>query len=285
MRYFGFGTTFIEYVKLLFQDSFCCVINNGFFSENINPTRATKQGCCTSPFLFNLVSELVAIKIRNNDRIKGITIRDIEYKIAQFADDLTMFLQFDKVTLMETSRLFDELESYTGLKVNYDKTSVYHIGSLRNSNARLYTGKPFVWTNEPIVILGGTITPDQNELQLLNFAPVFEKMQTICQVWQKRKLSLTGKVIIVNSLIGSMLVHKLTVLPCLQQMYVVEFEKLVKNFLWEGKRSKIAMETLYNSKECGGLALINIQKKDIAIKAQWANKCKFFKGVDNLAMY
>lgn len=220
MTFFGFGQSFIEYVKLLFAQSYCSVMNNGWFTEDITPTRATKQGCSVSPFLFNLVAELVAMRIRQSKDVKGITIRDIEYKIAQFADDMTMFLQFDKVTLFTVSKIFDECQAYTGLKVNYDKTSVYRIGSIKNTNAMLYTGKLFFWTNDPIKILGITVSHELEAMPLLNLAPVFDKMLNICQIWARRKITPTGKVVIVNNLISSLLIHKLTVLQGLTPMYI-----------------------------------------------------------------
>lgn len=184
-----------------------------------------------------------------------------------------MFLLYDKVTLMEVSRLFDEFQAITGLTVNYDKTSVYRIGSIKNTNAKLYTNRAFSWTNEPVVILGITITHELDKLQRLNLAPVFDKMLNVCEIWSRRKITLTGKVVILNGLVSSLLIHKLTVLPLLKPHYVEEYIRIIKNFLWEGKKSKMSLETLYNPKKWGGLALINVVNKDRALKAQWVTKC------------
>lgn len=88
----NFGEVFIGYVKVLFNDMFNCVMNNGWKSKNYPITRSVKQGCSTAPFLFIISLELLAIKVRNNEKIKGITIDQMEHKISQFANDITLYL-------------------------------------------------------------------------------------------------------------------------------------------------------------------------------------------------
>ena len=46
---------------------------------------------------------------------------------------------FDKSSLDGIVEIFDIIERNMGLKVNYDKTNIYRIGSIRNSLAKLYT--------------------------------------------------------------------------------------------------------------------------------------------------
>lgn len=283
MEFFNFGDTFIDYVKLLFEGSFCCVLNNGHFTQNIHPTRATKQGCSSSAFLFNIYAQLASLCIKQNSLIKGIQINNVEYKLAQFADDLNLFLMYDKVSLFETVRLFDSFENTMGLVVNYNKTNIYRIGSLKNSNAKLYTGKPFVWTNDPIKILGVTIASDIDEMQNLNLEAALEKMWNVCSIWFDRQLSLSGRVILVNNLMASLFVHKLTVLSTIQLKHIKKYEHILRRFLWQDKRPKIALNVLYRSKTDGGLALVNLAKKDAALKVQWINKIKTFSQIANLA--
>lgn len=283
LRYFGFGERFIRYVKTLFAHPYSCVINNGYKSRFFYPTRSVKQGCSTSPFLFILCQELLAINIRKNKNIQGITIQDMEHKIAQFADDITMYLKFDQQSLFEVVKELDHFYAYSGIAVNYDKTSVYRIGSLSKSKAKLYTTKPFYWSNDPITVLGIKITHDLEEMQLLNIAPIFDKMLGIFMVWQRRQLSLSGKVVIINNLINSLFLYKIACLDLLEEKYYTEYERLIKSFLWEG-RPKMSLVTLYNAKENGGLNLINLRNKDLAFKAQWVSKFKRFKVVKNLAL-
>lgn len=285
MRYFNFGPMFISYVQTLFAQPFSCVMNSGWKSSFFYPSRSVKQGCSTSPFLFNICAELIAIAIRKNDKIKGVTINNVEHKISQFADDTTLFLLFDREVLLEVVKVFDHYCNLLGLKVNYDKTSIYRLGSLKNTNAKLYTNKPFYWTNNPIKILGITITNDIQEMQRLNLVPIFVKMHNVLSIWRRRGLSLMGKVVVVNSLVASLFTHVVTVLDLLDDIYLKEYDKLVKEFLWNGKSSKMRLLTLHNSKQYGGLGLVDLRSKDIALKTQWVAKCKRFSTLQSLADY
>ena len=87
----------------------------------------------------------MAQKLREIFDIKGITVYDITTLLAQFADDTTLFLSYDTISLNAVIDTFKIIEENTGLKINCDKTALYRIGSIANSNAQLYTQKNFTW--------------------------------------------------------------------------------------------------------------------------------------------
>ena len=62
-------------------------------SEWFSPTRGVRQGCPLSPYLFLLVVEIMAICIRENPKIEGIQIGEVEHKISQLADDNIIFVK------------------------------------------------------------------------------------------------------------------------------------------------------------------------------------------------
>ena len=78
-----------------------------------------------------------------------------------------------------------------------------------------------------------------------------------------------GKVQVVNALIGSLFVYKMMVLPSIPKNLVKCFDNQVREFLWNKKKAKIAYSILQNPKSQGGLALVNLTKKDTALKATW----------------
>ena len=49
-----------------------------------------KQGCPLSPLLFNIVLEVLATTIREEEEIKGIEIGKEEVKLSLFADDMVL---------------------------------------------------------------------------------------------------------------------------------------------------------------------------------------------------
>ena len=100
MKYFGIGDRFINNVKVFFTDIFVCTQNPGYVSDFIKKkTRGTNQGCQISPFLYNLIGEVLAQEIRNNPKIKGIKLNEFgndEVIITQFADDTGLFLEYSE---------------------------------------------------------------------------------------------------------------------------------------------------------------------------------------------
>ena len=69
------------------------VINNGFTTGPFVLIRGVRQGDPLSPYLFIIALGTIAIKVREDDIINGITIQDESVKLSLFADDMTCFLK------------------------------------------------------------------------------------------------------------------------------------------------------------------------------------------------
>ena len=54
----------------------------------------------------------------------------------------------------EIWKVFEQFGDFSGLRMNYIKTTVLRIGPLWNSDAKFYTIKPLHWSNDAIKILG-----------------------------------------------------------------------------------------------------------------------------------
>ena len=71
---FNFGPQFIKWIKILYNDISFCVGNNDYYSGYFKITRGIRQGCLISALLFLIVAEIIAIKLRQCNNIKGVTI-------------------------------------------------------------------------------------------------------------------------------------------------------------------------------------------------------------------
>ena len=90
---FNFGSDFKKWVSLLYTDISSCVSNNGVHSDFFALERGVRQGDPLLPCLFIAAVEILAIAIRTNNSIRGISIGDQEYKLVQYADDTTGILK------------------------------------------------------------------------------------------------------------------------------------------------------------------------------------------------
>ena len=285
LRYFNFGDKFIRWIELLYKNVESCTTNNGKSSEWFKPTRGLRQGCPLSPYLFVVTAEIFANLIRKNPNIQGIKIKETEIKLMQYADDTNIFSLFDANSLNNIIETFDFIQRNTGLKVNYDKTNIYRIGSLKHSDATLYTQKHFKWVNTPITVLRVNITHDKHILIKSNYDAVFKKNDDMTKLWKNRNLSLAGKVITINTLMSSQLIYKLSCMESPTEEHYKKYKLTTRNYPWDGKNAKIAYNTLTCSIEHGGFKLVDLKKKDAALKIQWVKRITKNKKVAQLAYY
>ena len=121
---FGFGASFITWIRTFYKNITSCVVTgNGFFTPSFQVKRGVRQGDPLSPSLFIIVLELLAISIRNNHRIKGITVGGGggEIKLVNFADDMTTFVR-DKQSYLTLFIVIILFGTHNGLKIDRDKT-------------------------------------------------------------------------------------------------------------------------------------------------------------------
>ena len=267
LDYFGFGRYVKEWTKILYKDYTVKVQNNGHFSRSINIERGVHQGGCCSSIYFLIIAEILAISLRANEKIEGITLKDIRSLLSQFADDMDTFSLCNEESL---KAIFNELAYFrkqSGFLVSYEKTTLYRIGSLRHSNAQLYNLNEVKWSNEDINVLGVTIAHE--DIVVKNYENIVNKAIKTLTAWENRGLSLIGKVQVVNTLIASLFVYKMFVLPMIPPNIVKNVDNMIRDFIWNGKKSKISYITLQNSKKEGGLNLVNLVARDRALKATW----------------
>ena len=284
LTFFNFGNTIINWVKILYMDIKSCVINNGWFSDFFNPSRGVRQGCPLSPYLFIIVAEIFAISIRKNDKIKGININGETSKIEQYADDTYMAFLFEKESLDEIISTLDKFQIISGLKVNYDKTEILRIGSLKNSDAKLYTQKNLKWTNNPAVLLGINVGTNLEDITKQHFEKLITKIENITKIWLSRQLTLLGRIVIVKMLLASQFIYSFSVLPSPVPEQMKKIDSILFEHLWSNRKHYIEKSIMFNSISEGGLNMIDIYSKNIAIKCKWIKKitdpnANFFKNI------
>lgn len=266
----NFGPKIIKMIRTLFS-SFCSFIeSNGYISDSFPITRSVHQGSPISSYLFLITGQLLTYLVKSNSKLAGVSINNYKHVISQFADDTDLYLLFNQETIDQVISTLTTLENNVGFKVNYDKTTIYRMGSIEKSNAKLYTKKVFQWRNEPPNILGVDIVQygDYNAI-LHNFTPILEKVEAILNSWKNRNLSLSGKVLVINSLVASLFVYKMSVLPNVPYSVITQFQEIISKYLGNGKRLRIPLKMLQAPRDLGGLQLVDLFSRQMALKAQW----------------
>ena len=285
LKFFGFGTNFIDIIRTTYRDFTACIQNNGYFSDIININKGVRQGAPNSSYIFLLCAEMMALMLKQNQKIEGLPVGEMKYLLGQYADDMDTYIKASHGNVAELFNTLDAFYKISGFIVNYDKTSVYRVGSLRKTQAKCYVDKELHWTNDPFNVLGVIVGTEENDLESLNYDPIMIKAKGILDTWQKRHLSLMGKAMIINTLVASLFIHKMMVLRTVSKKLVKCFNKMILNFMWNNGTPKIATAALQNNKEFGGINLINLEVKDYALKISWINILTNDVELSNLAYH
>ena len=91
----GIEGTYLNIVKAIYVKPTTKLILNGEKLKAFSLRSGTRQGCPLSPLLFNIVLEVLATAIREEEEIKRIQIRK-EVKLSLFTDDMIMYIENPK---------------------------------------------------------------------------------------------------------------------------------------------------------------------------------------------
>ena len=252
LEFFGFGESFLGWIRTFYKNISSCVINNGFSTPSFNLIRGVRQGDPLLSSHFIIVLELLALSIHNNDQIKGIAVDGPEIKLVVFADDMTLFVR-DKpshCTLFDTVDLFS---TYSGLKVNPDKTEILLLGNMEAGSSELGVNE----ISRVIKILGVNFTFNHSLFYKLNFESIENSLRGLLKGWSWRGLTLLGKVRVIKSLAIPKILYRV-ILISNKKEFIKKIYTLLYSFVWNGK-DKVKRKAFINPIEKGGLKMPNIE--------------------------
>jgi retron-type reverse transcriptase len=101
-------------IKAIYSKPVANIKINGEKLEAIPLKSGTRQGCPLSPYLLNIVLEVLARTIRQQKEIKGIQIGKGEVKISLFADDMIVYISDPKNSTRELLSLINSFSEVAG---------------------------------------------------------------------------------------------------------------------------------------------------------------------------
>ena len=246
LEFFGFGGSFLRWIKTFYKNISSCVTNNGFSTPSFNLKRGVRQGDPLSPSLFIIVLELSALSIRNNEQIKGIAVDGSEIKLVIFADDMTSFVR-DKLSHPNHFGIIDLFSTYSGLKLNRDKTEILLLGNMEVSSSDLGVNG----ISKVIKILGVNFTFNHSLFYKLNFESIEKSLRGLLKGWSWRGLTLLGKIHVIKSFAIPKILYRV-VLISNKKEFIKRINSLLYSFVWKGK-DKIKRTAFINPIDKGGL--------------------------------
>jgi hypothetical protein len=216
--------------------------------------------------------EILAEIIKQNKKIKGIKVKNYEYKIIQYADDTTLLLDGTKTSLQEALNTMQSFYTISGLKINPAKTQVIWIGENKFSKNKLDVSVPLTWNCNSFKLLGINFNVNLSHITQDNLSKQIQDIQRLLLFWQKQKLTVFGKITIIKTIVLSKLTHYFTSLPNPNEEFINQLQNMLFKFLWDNKPDKISRKQAYKSYTEGGLNMVDILKFIKSLKITWLKR-------------
>ena len=271
LELFGFGQSFIKWIKILNTDRLACVKNGGHVSSLFSMSSGVRQGCPISPQLFIIAVEIMAQKILQDNNIKGLNPYNgsKSMKVSQYADDTSLFLH-DLLDLKIAISHLDSFSVFSGLLLNYNKTF-----ALSTNGAVIDTEGLTIQFKDTLKILGVYFSNSKPTCQISeNWTVRFENCIRIFDRWSRRNLSLVGKMHIIKTFGLSQFIFIMQSIA-LPKDVLDRINQLFFRFLWRKKfcnrraYEKVKRKVVCNRWEMGGLNMFDIYYFQDAILLAW----------------
>ena len=265
LKAYNFGNSFIQWVKLLYRESYLSVINNGYTSPWFKCTRGTFQGAGHSGLIFILALEILAIHIRESAEISGIEISSIHIKLSLFADDLLVFCK-DQKSAEKTIDIIKEFSKASGLSLNEAKSKLMWLGPLKHKRTPVCG----IEAHDKIKSLGIYFSACSSCVAD-NVEPITHKIENVMKVWRQRTLTLKGRITVSKSLIASQLVYLCSCIK-IPKHSIRTIQSNIMRFLWRGRPPKVSKSTLVQEISDGGLKAVDVELFCKSLHMTWLRR-------------
>ena len=202
-----------------------------------------------SALIFILCVEVLGIKVQNSNSLHGFQFGYAKpIKIAQYADDGILFLN-DSNEMCSALNILEIFGNLSGLILNVEKCEGLWLG--RSKHLQLHCNLFGIkWPNQ-FRYLGIYLGHDKQLNNNKNFNEKIDHIEDIQKRWEKRDLSLFGRVQVLKTFAVSKLVLPATT-QCVPDDLVNKINKIFYRFLWRS-HDKVSRNKVMQDVVNGGL--------------------------------
>jgi hypothetical protein len=150
----GIQGPYLNMIKAICSKPVANIKVNGEKLEAIPLKSGTRQGWALSPYLFNMVLEVLARAIWQQKEIKRIQIGKEEVKISLFADHMIVYVSDPKNSTRELLSLINSFNQVVGYKINSNKSMAFLYTQDKQAEKEIRKTTPFSIVTNNIKYLG-----------------------------------------------------------------------------------------------------------------------------------
>uniref|UniRef100_A0A8C5MN77 Reverse transcriptase domain-containing protein n=1 Tax=Leptobrachium leishanense TaxID=445787 RepID=A0A8C5MN77_9ANUR len=162
-------------------------------------------------------------------------------------------------SLEALNQLLSQFSDITGYKINTDKSVIlpFHLSGEETAQFTALYG--FKVSTTSIPYLGINLTISYVDLYKGNYSPLFAQLRRDLEAWDKDCISCLGRIHCIKMNLLSCLLYLFQALPVPVDPSDLTFlQSNIDAFVWRQGRHRVARNTLYCSRESGGLGLPNL---------------------------
>lgn len=138
------GEIFLKMERAIYTKQTVKLRINGELSRELQIKKGMRQECPISLLLFIWTLEILTTKMQEDVRIKGLKIKEEEYKLQAFADDLVFILEESFGLIEAWMEMLKEYGEMAGLRINVQKTKMLTKNMQKEENNQLVEKTSFI---------------------------------------------------------------------------------------------------------------------------------------------
>eukprot|EP00914_Ancora_sagittata_P008796 GHVO01017056.1.p1 GENE.GHVO01017056.1~~GHVO01017056.1.p1 ORF type:complete len:427 (+),score=25.79 GHVO01017056.1:143-1282(+) len=176
---------------------------------------------------------------------------------------------------MAALHILRHFAKFSGLHPNMSKTSAIWFGSKMNCKDVLGGNEQLSWTSDPFRVLGIVFSTHLSDMPELNFEPRVLELKKRMASWNRRQLTLIGRITVVKTMLIPLLTHVVTSLPAPDSEYMKTIERMLHKFLWKGGIERVARTAIVQEIHDGGLRMTHFPSYVASLKVKWFTRLFF----------